>query len=356
MITVSSTTKAKVKTRSWRAACVLAVLTASCGGETSSRLDGSVDGALDADPADARDDSPGVDGAPDAPGDAPVGADAGPPPPSCMGLANTCGPNMNESCCATIAVPGGTFKRSFDAVDYIDPSYPATLSAFSLDRFEVTVGRFKKFVAGYPLDKPAKGAGKNTLVAADQGWDMQWDSDLPNTQNDLMTALSCGMGSTFAMGSDVLPINCTSWFVAAAFCAWDGGFLPTEAQWNYAAVGGSEQRVFPWSNPPTQKLLGQIYAVYNDSQPRSVGSRPMGDGRWGHADLVGNVLELHLDWYVDPFPNPCNDCANLTPAMFRTNRAGHFQSQNPTYLSPSFRNMGTPTDRAVQIGLRCARK
>lgn len=175
-------------------------------------------------------------------------------------------------------------------------------------------------------------------------------------QADVTTSVTCGQVSTIMM-SDALPINCVSWYLAHAFCAWDGGFLPTEAQWNCAAVGGSEQRVWPWSNPPTQNFVNTIVAVINTTQPSNVGSRsPMGDAKWGHADMVGNVLEQLLDWYADPYTNPCIDCAQLTPGTDRANRAGHYQTTNNAYASPSFRNLGAPTDRQSQIGVRCARK
>lgn len=58
------------------------------------------------------------------------------------------------------------------------------------------------------------------------------------------------------------PINCVNWYEAYAFCIWDGGFLPTVAEWNYAAVGGSEYRFFPWSVPPEAIAIDCTYASY----------------------------------------------------------------------------------------------
>ena len=70
--------------------------------------------------------------------------------PSCTGLAAVCGPNRDEDCCsAAMPIPGGTFFRSYDTASdamYPSTSYPATVSPFRLDRFEVTVGRFRQFI------------------------------------------------------------------------------------------------------------------------------------------------------------------------------------------------------------------
>jgi hypothetical protein len=88
-------------------------------------------------------------------------------PASCAGLTATCGPS-NESCCKSLLVPGGTYYRSYNGVDFTDKSYPATVADFYLDKYEITVGRFRQFVnagMGTQANPPAAGAGANPLIA-----------------------------------------------------------------------------------------------------------------------------------------------------------------------------------------------
>src|ERR1043165_188848 len=71
------------------------------------------------------------------------------PPPSCDGLAATCGSNATSSCCESLEVPGGTFFRGYDTAPDLrnsDATHPATVSTFRLARHEVKVGRFRQFV------------------------------------------------------------------------------------------------------------------------------------------------------------------------------------------------------------------
>jgi sulfatase modifying factor 1 len=282
-------------------------------------------------------------------------------PPSCQGLASNCGPSSNESCCTSPRVPGGTFYRSYDNVHagYTSQAYPATVSDFRLDEYEITVGRFRSFVAVFSPNMIPGGSGKNPNDASDSGWDTTWNTALPENAAALSTILECDSGyqtwTETAGRNETLPINCLSWFEAFAFCIWDGGRLPTEAEWNYAAAGGSEQRVYAWgSDTPDDGLV--VFCGAACSKPEAVGTKsPNGDGKWAQADLAGNVYEWTLDWYARPYPqSSCTNCANMTIAAGRTFRGGDFASNAMGLLSSS-RNGGGPGDHGGGIGARCAR-
>lgn len=114
----------------------------------------------------------------------------GPPPQSlnCTGIAATCGAGANESCCKTEPVPGGTFYRSYDGVQYTDMGYPATVSTFVMDVYEVTVGRFRTFVnagQGTQASPPAMGAGAHAQIVG-SGWDPAWNTSLAANTAGLM--------------------------------------------------------------------------------------------------------------------------------------------------------------------------
>jgi sulfatase modifying factor 1 len=288
------------------------------------------------------------------------------PRPSCNGLAATCGPSGNEDCCASSPVTGGTFYRGYDGATNTDQSHPATISNFRLDNYEITVGRFRKFLVGYSQSLIEQGAGANPNNPADTGWNTAWNASLPSSAVAVSAALKCDATyqtwTTAAGTNESRPLNCLTWYEAQAFCIWDGGRLPTEAEWNYAAAGGTEQRLYPWgaTEPGANAALAVYGCYFNGSSTCTfldiapVGSVSAGKGKYGQFDLAGNVSEWIQDW-DGAYPTPCIDCASLTPGEFRIIRGGHFDD-SATYLGAAVRfDYSEPEGRSRTVGARCAR-
>lgn len=282
--------------------------------------------------------------------------------PSCTGLAATCGPNGNVSCCDSTVVGGGTFNRGND------PKYPATVSSFRLDTYEVTVGRFKNFVAAYV--PPTAGSGRNPNNPNDPGWDASWNTGSLADATALAAAVQCSVDyQTYTAGNDNLPMNCLNWFEAQAFCIWDGGRLPTEAEWNYASAGGAQQRTYPWGSaePGADANLAVYGCYYPDGSGSctgveniaAVGSILAGNGLFGQADLSGNVWEWVQDWSTESYPNPCINCASTSADPSNPDRVvrggGFRRTSTLPELSSSNHASAPPSLHEGVIGARCAR-
>ena len=295
----------------------------------------------------------------------------------------------SESCCASQEVAGGTYYRAYDYGDAgaTHQTSPATVSGLRLDKYLVTVGRFRQFAnavlppgggAGW---LPAEHAGVHTHlnggrglvnvgatsadggVAYEHGWEQGWDGYSYGHVDPTNANLSCNDG--FATWTDTpgnnenLPMNCETWYEAYAFCIWDGGFLPSEAEWGYAAAGGSQQRKYPWgaTAPGTESeyaISGNLYQGTPPMHVASVGTATLGTGRWGQLDLAGELFEWTLDLtgnYVDP----CTDCSVLSPtAPNRVTRGSPFYASVPDPFA-STRGDLEMDDRTFYDGFRCAR-
>jgi formylglycine-generating enzyme required for sulfatase activity len=97
-------------------------------------------------------------------------------------------------------------------------------------------------------------------------------------------------------GPGDLPVTYVTWDDAAAFCAWAGGRLPTEEEWEHAARG-PDDRLWPWGDEPPDASRAVFAAGIGTQRP--VGSVPAGASPFGVLDLAGNVAEWTDGRYDD---------------------------------------------------------
>jgi sulfatase modifying factor 1 len=324
----------------------------------------------------------------------PMWADNGAP---CTGAADAaCSAGM----CTTksIVVYYGVYDRTNNGM-----TYPATVSNVKLDKYEVTVGQFRRFVdaivGGW---RPMGGAGKHTHLNGgnglansgtdggnEVGWRTSWSDWLPSKREDWnfhLTDTEDGMGtSKFATWTPAIgayenrPINLVTWYDAYAYCIWSGGFLPSEAEWELAARGEDKGWKYPWGNTPEPPPADGSLAVFGCNYPAgsngtcaAVGQKNIADvnggpaiagqSLLGHAHMAGNVWEWVLDWDVPSvYPASCLDCANTDPVPnvtdpARVHRGGDF------FFPFSVGDLATTAHRKYPAlyrdhygGMRCAR-
>ena len=277
-----------------------------------------------------------------------------------------------HSCCDTIAVPAGTvlFGRVSAGGDAFNvpnpeelPEHPVAVPGFYLDRYEVTVGRFREFVGSWTGAPIPVGAGAHPAVPG-SGWRAEWNKHLPSTSDAFVGALHCAAGQESwkdASGpDDNRPIGCLDWYEAFAFCIWDGGRLPVESEWEYAAAGGDRNGVYPWGFEAPD--CTRVSPFDGCSEPGDmlapVGLRPGGAGRWGHQDLAGGAEEWVLDYYDEylvylPGLHVRVDAPSLTLARRTLRGLSIFGGGGD--MRAADRGNTLPNARFQRFGVRCAR-
>jgi formylglycine-generating enzyme required for sulfatase activity len=255
----------------------------------------------------------------------------------------------------TLLVPGGAFHMGSpdgDGAPDEHPRHAVTLSPYCIDRTEVTVAAYAACVAAGACSAPAM--------------TVNWSS---YSGNDLKLFNQACNGSDRPNH----PINCVDWVQAAAYCAWRGGRLPTEAEWEYAARGGDD-RIHPWgSDPPSARRLNAcgaecVAAASRDGIPRKalydaddgwpttapVGSYPEGASPFGVLDMAGNVWEWTADWY-GPYPDAAQtDPQGAPTGTSRVSRGGGWTSGGEETARATDRDWLDPEIREATLGFRCA--
>ena len=218
-----------------------------------------------------------------------------------------------------VLVPAGSFVMGDDENS---PRRDIYLDAFYMDKYEVTVSRYAKFL---------KATGN---VGAPEEWETV---DLQN-------------------GAE-LPVVGVDWHDADSYCRWAGKRLPTESEWEKAARG-SDERKYPWGNDvptPEHAIFGKPYQnpVYKDGVA-AVGRHSKGTSPFGIHDLSGNVSEWVADWFAEGFSRA--DVRNPKGAEKGTVKAirGGGWYDPPERLIIAKRWYANPDQRSDDLGFRCA--
>ncbi|ULA64294.1 MAG: FGE-sulfatase domain-containing protein [Nitrospira sp.] len=223
-----------------------------------------------------------------------------------------------------VLVPAGEFTMGSDKGDDDEsPVHRVYVDTLYLDKFEVTNGRFAKFVEAIQSEPP---------------WGFS-DKDTPVVHADR-------------------PVRWVSWMDAMGYCLWADKRLPTEAEWEKAARG-TDGRIYPWGNEaptPTHAVFGLKEGGGETVSP--IGNRDKGKSVYGVHDLAGNLYEWVMDWYAEDFyanfaKSPAINPRGPSEGTAKVQRGGSYIN-NLYRLRSSFRTKGDPTEQDPNVGFRCA--
>jgi formylglycine-generating enzyme required for sulfatase activity len=221
-----------------------------------------------------------------------------------------------------VLVPAGEFMMGDNqGSDDEKPAHRVHLDAFYMDKYEVTVGQYAKFLEATGLEPPTEWATMN------------------KSQHQKR------------------PVVYVDWSDANTYCRWAGKRLPTEAEWEKAARG-TDGRMYPWGNDPPDRLRANYgKEKWNDHQALvPVGTLHDGKSPYGIYDMAGNVWEWTSDWYdKNAYKNSsAQNPKGAVSGEYKVLRGGSWYF-NPQYLRSAFRNLNKPTNRINVIGFRCAK-
>ena len=223
------------------------------------------------------------------------------------------------------AIPAGEFWMGVDGMIGLEderPRHEVWLDAYSMDRYEVTVARYARFLAAANREPPSYW---ETVKLAEHG------------------------------GRPVIGVD---WADAEAYCRWAGKRLPTEAEWEKAARG-TDERQYPWGNQkPTSDLanyaLGARFSYSQVLMP--VGKYDKAASPYGLFDMGGNVWEWTQDWYDGAYyaKSPRKNPTGAEQGQFKVLRGGSW-SDMAKYMLTYGRFKLPPTTRNSYTGFRCAK-
>lgn len=293
---------------------------------------------------------------------------------------------LNSGSCAApaagdmVELPGGRFLMGTDyaggfPLDGEGPVRPVEISPFAIDATPVTNAQFADFVSetGYNTD------------AERYAWSFVFWGHIPEDRFEQSVADTllaapwwCKVygaswrtpegPETHIRERDDYPVVHVSFRDAQAYAAWAGKQLPTEAEWEYAARGGLEQKLYPWGDELTPagehrcNIWQGQFPIEDSGEDGFTGSCPVkafppnGYGLWS---MTGNVWEWTGDWFGTTHPAfETRDPVGPPSGTSRVMKGGSFLC-HASYCNRyrvAARTQNTPDSSTSNLGFRCVRR
>ena len=237
------------------------------------------------------------------------------------------------------------------------PIHAVTVKPFWMDATEVTVANFERFVAATNYVTEAERFGWSGVFDVEAG---EW-----TRRDGASWRAPEGPGSRTAPDQ---PVRQVSWNDAAAYAAWAGKRLPTEAEWEFAARGGLAGKTYAWGDDlrpggkPAANWWQGVFPARNTIEDGFLRVAPVGRfpaNGYGLLDITGNVWEWCADWYApDAYrTSSTTDPAGPAQGTERVMRGGSWMcSEN--YCSNyrvAGRSHATPDTGLNNVGFRCVK-